>query len=233
MRSGQHSFVFTLADKEFSAYAQQGEVVEIQSHSETHISGTGGGGSISTNAAWGYSDTSGKMSNINISSTVHNMTKLWVKTPKGLEEEWIFPVDITQLSVRKGHNVCLYSIEESKTRKSSTRKFINVTTKKGTNISTPEETLKIFNLAHDESIKGYAFGGAALGVIPAMIIGNKFGFGGGIMAFIGTIVIFLAIGVGAQYKNSGINFTYTKSLEDVDTKMIDLIFSDTHIKSAT
>lgn len=227
MHAGKNSFIFTLAGKEFSAYIQQGEVIEIQSHSETHISGKGGGGAISTDASYGYSNTKGTISDIQISSTVHNSTKLWVKTPEGLEDEWLFPVDITQLSVRKGHNVCLYLIGEPTARKSLIRKFVNLSTGKATEISTPEESLKIFKLAQDEGIQGYGIGGAVLGLIPAMWVGNRFGFGAGVMTVVGAAVIFLAFGAAKQSKSAETNRTYIKSLEDIDNKVTELILSDT------
>ena len=215
---------FHLAGKELVADVYVGEVLELQSYSETRVSGLGGGGQISTDSS---SNVSGSIAPITISSRVLNKTKVWVKTSEHDEDEWIFPVDVTELSVRKGHKIGRYGLFDSATGQGAVRKLINFTTKKVINIATESESLDLLGLLQE--VKGSP---------GAIIVGIILGVAGGL--FFGKIsspelgaAVFAAGllgGIIKSYANKATlaetNRKYIKELEPFDKKVIELIASD-------
>ena len=172
MESDQNVFSFVIDGKELLADVDMGEVLEIQSHSETRISGSGGEGSISTSRNTGVS---GSISPINISSTVINRTKIWVKTSDFAEDEWIFPFDLTTLSVRKGHKIGRYIVFDAEKRQGWVRKFINFTTNRSIDVESSERTLKSLGLLREvEGFGSYIAIGTGVGLFLGFILAMLF-----------------------------------------------------------
>ena len=224
MESSQDIFSFDINGKELIADVVMGEVLEIQSHSETHVEGSGGGGSISTSRNIGVS---GSISPIDISSTVVNTTKIWVKTSNLAEDEWIFPFDVTKLSVRIGHKIGRYAVFDAKTHHGSVRKFINFTTGKTLDISPTNytmSTLELFN--EDESARNYTIVGSLLGLLLGFVIGNAVSPGLGIVVFVCGVVGGMIKSKDIKVNNENFNKSCCKQLEEADDKVMELIASN-------
>ena len=203
--------------------ASMGEVLEIQSHSETSISGSGGGGSISTN----NTGVTGTISPIDVSSTVINKTKIWVKTSNTAEDEWIFPFDVTQLSVRVGHKIGRYTVFDAATRHGSVRKFINFTTGKTLDVSPSDYTMTSLGLSREVEGSGpYVIIGVCLGLFFGFMLGNTVSAGLGIIVFICGLTGGLMKSKDKKIENQNFNEKLCKQLEEADSKVMELIASN-------
>ena len=224
MESDQNVFSFMIDGKELLADVDMGEVLEIQSHSETRISGSGGEGSISTSRNTGVS---GSISPINISSTVINRTKIWVKTSDFAEDEWIFPFDLTTLSVRKGHKIGRYIVFDAEKRQGWVRKFINFTTNRSIDVESSERTLKSLGLLREvEGFGSYIAIGAGVGLFIGFILGNVVSAGLGFFVFICGLVGGMLKAKDTKVNNENFNKSCCKQLEEADGKVMELIASN-------
>ena len=229
MESDQNFFSFNIAGKELIADVEIGEVLEIQSHSETRVSGSGGGGRIDTD---NYNKVSGTISSVEISSKVLNKTKVWVKTSDKLEDEWIFPFDITELSIRTGHKIGRYVIVNSENNAKGghsgiARRFINFTTGRTLEISPSEYALDSFGLLRDvEGFGSYIAIGAGVGLFLGFILGNAVSAGLGFIVFICGLVGGMIKAKDTKTNNENFNRSCCKQLEEADVKVMELIASN-------
>ena len=228
MESDQNFFSFNLDGKELIADVKIGEVLEIQSHSETRVSGSGGGGRIDTDS---YNKVSGTISSVNISSKVFNETKVWVKTSDALEDEWVFPFAVTELSIRAGHKIGRYIICNSEDNAEGghsciARRFINFTTGRMIEIASSEYTLDSFGLCKTEGFSSHIYVGAGLGLVAGLIIGNTVSPGLGFFVFIlGLVGGFIKSKVEkTNYEN--LKQKCYKQLEEAEGKVMELIASN-------
>ena len=224
MENDQTVFSFQLVDKELVANVDVGEVLEIQSHSETRVSGAGGGGRISTD---GRGDVSGNITPVEISAKVVNKTKIWVKTDNAAEDEWIFPVDITALSVRIGHKIGRYTLVDSATRQGTVRTFVNFTTGRTLSISSDEYSLNSLGLLRETEGFGSCVAiGAGLGLFLGFILGNAVSGGLGFIVFLFGLAGGFMKAKDKKVTNIAFNADCAKQLQEVDSKVMELLASN-------
>ena len=230
MEAEQTVFSFVVGGKELIADIEIGEVLEIQSHSETRVFGSGGGGRIDTDS---YNKISGTISSVEISSHVINKTKVWVKTSNNLEDEWVFNVDVTELSIRKGHKIGKYNIFNSETddkggHNGIYRKFINFTTGKTLEISSSEYALEALGLINKISWGGeYPIMGLFIGLaISILLIYVEVAIMLAIMSLFVAVMGGIALGFERKSKEVAINEATAKEFEVMDDKVMELIASN-------
>ena len=223
MESDQNVFSFMIDGKELLADVEVGEVLEIQSHSETIASGSGGGGSIRTSPNNGVS---GWISPIDFSSTTVNKTKLWVKTARSAEDEWIFPFDVTTLSVRNGHKIGRYFVVDVEKRHGWIRKYINFTTNKSLDVTSLESIPDYLDLFRDVKSFPYIFGGFCLGLALGIALRNTVSPElGVIVCLCGLIGGFIA-SEEKKRRIKKINTAFYNQLVEADRKVMELIASN-------
>lgn len=193
-----------------------GEVLEVSTHSETTISGSGGHGSVSTDL---QGRVTGSTAGISISSSTYTKTKLWVKLQDGSEEEWIIPGEI---SARSGHKVILISVFD-KSKKEGGYKFIfiNLSTRKMQPITMPDELGRYYKLTPAFSKGGYVFLAVLGAIFGAILLGNLFGAGGGMLGFFAPIVFASLAGVSASGKNASVNRNTVSEIENYQKQLVE------------
>jgi len=210
-------FSHEVAGRNLVADIRSGEVLEASTHSETHISGGGGGGTISTNSVSGVT---GHISNVSISSSTYTKTKIWVKTPEGGEKEWIIPGEI---SVRTGHRVFLYSIFNPTRDEGYKYQFINTTTGNIQSISNPREILKNFYMLENTTYRGHIFFGCLIGAIAAVALGGAGGFPAALFGFSVSFIGAFVLGNMYQNKQEKKNAEAFQEIHKMDEKILELL----------
>ncbi|MYL85223.1 hypothetical protein GTA51_19175 [Desulfovibrio aerotolerans] len=162
---------FQIGEKTFCAVAATGTVLDIKTISETHVHGSGGGGTISTDHngnIYGYS------SRVSIGSFTTIKTTAWIKTEEGREIEIKLPIE---MPARVGHKVALVGIDCPDTNEIMSYSFVNITTEKIENVTSIDELTAFFDLKlPHESLFGSLFLCGIVGVfiagISAIVIGG-------------------------------------------------------------
>lgn len=111
-----------------NAFRISGEVIEHTEKSETHISGSGGGGTVTTNYFGGNQPhVSGYTSPIKISTTITNIQKIWVRTESGEETQ----IELTnwEVQVRATHILTVIYVGNPDSQSGMALLVINHTTR--------------------------------------------------------------------------------------------------------
>ena len=107
-----------LLKQHYSCWHYIGEIVKQETRSETHISGSGGGGNVSTgtNIA-GKRSVSGSVSPVKISSTVVTVQEFWIKQDDGTEKK-VTLRNWDKCEAREGHRIAvMYMGEEGESER--------------------------------------------------------------------------------------------------------------------
>lgn len=129
----------TIENRKFFFSMHYGEVLESSTNSTTHVTGHGGGGSISTDY---QGRVSGRTESIKISSHTKTETNVWIRNQHGEEEEWVFPFKI---SVRAGHKLLIIAIGEEGGAKYRCT-LVNATTGTMTELNNAASMCQLFGL---------------------------------------------------------------------------------------
>lgn len=130
----------TIDDRPFYFSFLEGEVMSVNKHSTTRVTGHGGGGAISTTS---ISGVSGNIRDINISSTVDTETEIWLKDRN--DKETRISLKNTDIPCRQGHRVACVIIGDDSTRWISS--FINFNARKITRLISNNDLFEMLKIS--------------------------------------------------------------------------------------